>query len=429
MPQNDAPKEVVLTLPSLYPKQKEIFDAFEKNPRVRFVVAAAGTKAGKTHAASIRIVKQAWENYGSINWWIAPVYKQSEMAYRLVKRILPKACFTEHKTELRLTLNRPDGTEHSIIEFKSGEIEANLRGFAVHFLVMDEIARIPYESYISCMTTLTQTGGKALLISTPKGHDFFFDLFKRGDKSRLLPDEEDIWPEYISFNLPTSENPYVTAQALDDLKKSLPEELYKQEILAQFLDKTGTVFKNFRDCVSGEFQEPRRGIRYVIGVDLARTTDYTVIIVMDTYARHVVYFERFTGVDWSEQYRRIQAVSKAYNNAVCIVDATNQGDPVCQAMAQLGIPVYPFKISTNQIKRALIERLRNYIEDKVISFPMIPVLIRELEEYQVIQEDTGTIRYSAPKRKHDDAVLGLAICCLGLEVGERKYAYKSVSGV
>src|SRR6185312_2006708 len=158
---------VTISLPPTHPLQGEFVNAFDSDPDLRFAVGACGTKFGKTYGCSIRLVKQAWDNKGSLNWWVAPSYSQSKIAYNLVKRLLPKDTYAEQKTDLRLVLLEPDGAEHSAIEFKSGDDPDKLRGFAVNFFVVDEAARISWESFVSVLTTVTQTRGKGIIISTP----------------------------------------------------------------------------------------------------------------------------------------------------------------------------------------------------------------------------------------------------------------------
>jgi hypothetical protein len=51
--------------------------------------ALAVPNSERAYACTIRLVKEAWENRHSLNWWVAPSYAQSKMAYNLVKRLLP----------------------------------------------------------------------------------------------------------------------------------------------------------------------------------------------------------------------------------------------------------------------------------------------------------------------------------------------------
>jgi hypothetical protein len=448
---------VELFLPEAHPKQGELINAFDARldperpqlgavfdsrhpnfydlplayPDLRFIVGACGTKFGKTYGCSIRIVKEAWDKAGSLNWWVAPSYKQSEMAYRLCKRLLPKDTYQDYKADLRLELIEPDGNWHSTIEFKSADNDDNLRGFAVNFFILDEAARISREAYDSVLTTTTQTDGRGIIISTPKGRNWFFDEYQRGDKGTLLDGETDEYPEYMSIRMPTWTNPTVKPQRILMMRKNMPADVFEQEVAARFMLDGAGVFRGIENCIKNVlvdhmgrplWETPVSGHRYVLGVDLARKKDYTVIFVLDRKRRHVVYYDRFNDLSWAVQKRRIVDTAKRYNNAAIWMDGTGLGDPIVEDVRNAGCHVECFIISTRS-KQDLIESLRASIEFGRITFPTIPVLIRELKSFEYAVTTSGNIKYSAPSGQHDDTVLALALANKG--VAQRPLIYKA----
>lgn len=410
-------QRATLTLPKPHQKQYELIYAFELNPGVRFVAGACGTKFGKTYGCTTRIVKEAWENQGSLNWWVAPTYDQSVIAMQLVKKLIPDGFYIEYKADRRIIILNPDGTERSQIHFKSGENPDNLRGYAVNFFIIDEAARIPYQSFVSVMTTVTQTKGRGIVISTPKGRGWFHTVYQRGmkfTKDGVTPKydspADDPWKEWMAIKMPTSANPFVDASSIATAKKNLPDDVFQQEYLAEFLDESAGVFRGIAACVRGTIEpSPIVGDSYVIGVDLARIRDYTVLTVMSRIRKHVVYQERFNSLAWEVQYLRIKDISARYNTALCVVDSTGIGDPICETLRSGGVPVEPYKIGGHVAKQQLIEKLRVCIEQGRISFPKIPVLLNELEVYEYNVTESGIIRYSAPDTEHDDCVISLAL--------------------
>lgn len=441
---------VELYLPSAHPKQAELINAFDARrtpdgrvifnpgtggfeyeayqclplayPDLKFVVGACGTKFGKTYGCSILITRMAWENPESLNWWVAPSYKQSEMAYRLVKRLLHPGTFEEFKADLRIEIKRPDGKWHSSIEFKSAENDDNLRGFGVHFAILDEAARISRPSYESVWTTMTQTDGRMVIISTPKGRNWFYEEYQKGEKSYLMPGDADPNPEWLSIRMPTWTNPYVKPQRILTMRKNMPADVFEQEIAARFMLESAGVFRGIDGCVKNLLVDnmgrpldelPIAGQRYVLGVDLARKRDYTVIIVMDSARHRVVYFERFNSMSWAVQKSRIVEVANRYNHARVFMDGTGLGDPIVGDVRNAGINVEGFIIS-NKSKQELIEKLRADIEFQRISFPNHPVMIRELRNYEYEINSNGNIKYSAPPGQHDDTVIALALADYGV---------------
>src|SRR5579875_2124235 len=68
----------------------------------RFRVATCGRRWGKTYACANEIVKFAWEHPGTLTWWVAPTYRQTMTAYRLITRNFRNAIVKDTKTELRI---------------------------------------------------------------------------------------------------------------------------------------------------------------------------------------------------------------------------------------------------------------------------------------------------------------------------------------
>jgi hypothetical protein len=440
---------VELYLPPAHPKQAELINAFDARfdpesiergaiydsrypnfynlplafPKLKFIAGACGTKFGKSYGCSIRIVKEAWDNPNTLNWWVAPSYAQSKMAYLLVKRLLHRDMYIEYKADLRLELVSPDGQWHSTIEFKSADNDDNLRGFAVNFFIIDEAARVSREAFDSVLTTTTQTDGRGIVISTPKGRNWFYDVYQWGEKHKLMPGEPDEHPEWMSIRMPTWANPTVKPSRIALMRKNMPQEVFEQEIAARFLLDGAGVFRNVDGCIkhglydaSGRpiWEKPQSGHRYVMGVDLARKKDFSVITVVDAVRKHVVYWDRFQDPSWAVQKSKIVSVAKQFNNAWIWMDGTGLGDPIVQDVRNAGCHVECYIIS-NRSKQDMVERLRTSIEFQRISYPIIPTMIKELKAYEYDVGATGNIKYSAPSGQHDDTVISLALANLAIE--------------
>lgn len=368
------------------------------------------------------MILEAWNNKDSINFWVSPTYSQAKSAYATIKKMLPKEFYKEYKADLRIEILEPDGSVRSEISMKSGDNPDSLRGYAVNFVVMDEAARQPYESFVSIVTTLTQTMGRGMFISTPKGRGWFYDVYQRGELHR------DEYPEWWSLRLPTWLNPHVNEEAIRQMKNILPEDAFRQEVAAQFLLDSAGVFRGIKGCMKGVLEPYQKGHSYCMGVDLARIRDYTVLTVMDMERRNVVAFERFNKIDWTVQYSRIIARAKEYNATVWI-DSTGIGDPIVETIKASGVHVEPYKIGGSAAKQQLIEKLRVNIENQRISYPDIPIQRRELENYEYQMTESGAIKYEAPDTLHDDCVISLALANWGADRQPWRYSSRSVRGI
>jgi phage terminase large subunit-like protein len=167
-----------MQLPPLHPQQSDFV-----NDPTRIVVAACGTKTGKTFGLCIWLLRHAWNNYQSLNWWAAPTLRQARIAFNTIGRWLPPVSsgrIRVNRNEMVYTLLRSDGSVHSIIEFRSADNPDSLRGEGVHAAVVDEAGYWSRDSYISIWTTLTRTRGKLRVISTPKGRNWFYEEWMKG---------------------------------------------------------------------------------------------------------------------------------------------------------------------------------------------------------------------------------------------------------
>lgn len=363
----------------------------------RFRVATCGRRFGKSFMALNEIVKHAWENPDHLCWWTAPTYKQCANVFEMIKKHF-KGAIESTRTSPNMEVRLVNG---GVIQFHSLERYDNLRGFAVNFLVVDEAADVREEAWNAVLRpTLSDTNGKAIIISTPKGKNWFYEMWTRG--------RDPEFPDYESWRFPTSANPYIPPGEVEEAERGLPERIFRQEYLAEFLDDDSSVFRGIKKCIAGDFEEPKPGRKYRIGWDVAKHHDYSVIVVMDEETKHVVAFDRFNHVDWDLQVSRCETLAKKYNNAPVLIDSTGVGDPVFEMLKKRGVKVEGFRF-TSTSKEQLINRLSVAIERQEITFPEIEVLIDELGKYEFEVTKSGTIRYNAPDGQHDDCVIALAL--------------------
>ncbi len=101
------------------------------------------------------------------------------------------------------------------IWFLSADNPDNIRGYGFQGIVVDEAASIPPDVWHYVLRpTIGQTMGWAVLISTPKGRNWFFDMFTRGTD----PTERD----YQSFTFPSIASPYFPQAEWEDARRSVP---------------------------------------------------------------------------------------------------------------------------------------------------------------------------------------------------------------
>jgi hypothetical protein len=378
------------------------------NCPARFRIMSCGRRFGKTLAATGEISSKALMKNASLNWWIAPTYRQTEIAFNLLSDALgPVLKKKPNHTKMRLDL-----INDSVIECRSTERYENLRGDGPSFVVFDEAAKCPKAAWTEVVRpSLADTQGGAIFISTPWGRDWFWELFQRGQD----PLEVDYW----SASFPTSANPFIPQSEIEEARRTTPEYAFAQEWLAIFLDDAASVFRRVDSCIAGVLEEPRFGHHYVMGWDVAKYTDYSVCTVLDADTRHLVAFQRFNGMEYSTQLDSyVVPLAQKYNNAHVIMDATGAGDPVLEEAQKRELSVEGYYIYTNAAKKELVDRAVVAIEQQHITYPNIPVLIDELKAFSYKFSKNGhTLQYSAPEGQHDDCVLSLCLAVFGAKLG------------
>lgn len=445
-------KPVRLWLPWLHPAQAEFV-----NDQSRFVVAACGTKTGKTFGLANWIVQQAWNREQALVWWCAPTYKQAQIAFKHIGLLLPPGRYRKRSSagEMVYELLYTDGRVRSIIDFRSAERPESLRGEGVHAAVIDEAGYWKLDSYVSVMTTLTRTAGKLRIISTPKGRNWFFDIWSQGwcfrckmskqkcpctDNKKVETSLGQLVPlQYSSYQLPTSANPVVPRAAIEEARRILTEKQFQQEYLAEFLPDGAGVFTNVVKCQKCKLLEaPLPGRRYVLAIDWAKQEDYTVLTVMDLDTRKVVYIDRFTGLDWNVSIDKAIRCAKFWNRAAVIMDANNMGDTILDQFKA----VYPMAegyVFTSASKTALVQRLQLALERQEIQLPvtqgntepyqdeLAKTLESELMTFSSTITKTGRFQFSAPEGYYDDMVISLALATAKVLEDPLVYRFDQVS--
>jgi hypothetical protein len=384
-----------------HPGQQEIHES-----KARFRVVACGVRWGKTRAAAMEALAAAMQPAErSIGWVVAPTYDLADRVFSQVA-LLAASHLLHHivtltESERRLVL-RNMGGGLSEIRAKSADSPVSLLGEGLDFVIVDEAAQLRpriWEGYLS--QRLVDKNGWALLISTPNGKGWFYEMFRRGQGKD---------PEFQSWNSPTWKSPLHKKERIDAERMRISDKLFRQMYGAEFIEGSGVVFRNVSEAAKAQFQDPKPSTAYFAGLDLAKVEDFTVLVIMNR-AREVVFVDRYQGVDWSTQIARIKAACDRFNHAEILVDSTGAGEPIFEVLRHAGCSVQGYTF-TQKSKAALIQNLAFMLEKKAILLPdpkICPELIEELEAYQYSITDSDNVRTGAPSGYHDDCVIALGL--------------------
>ncbi|MCP4567969.1 MAG: hypothetical protein GY841_10355 [FCB group bacterium] len=382
-------------MPHLHPAQETV-----RATAARFKVLACGRRWGKTLLGTALCLETAAKKGRA--WWVAPSYKMGAVGWRGV-RMLAQQIPGARIGKVDRIAELPGGGS---VQVRSADDPQSLRGDGLDFAVLDECAFMREEAWTEALRpALSDRRGGALFISTPKGHNWFWRLWER------TRDGDD----WHGWQFPTSANPFIDAAEIEAARGVLPERVYEQEYLAQFLDDAGGVFRGVMSAATATPQDtPIDKHQYVIGVDWGKSNDFTVLTIVDLDTREVVYLDRFNQIDYVVQAGRLTALYELFQPTTMIVEKNSIGEPLIERLQRDGLPITPFN-TTNASKAAAIDALALAFERKDIKIPNDPILIGELQAYEMQRLPSGTFRYNAPQGMHDDCVMSLALAWHGAE--------------
>lgn len=359
--------------------QQKILDS-----QSRFRVIMCGRRFGKSELSQIEIISEALK--GNQVAYITPTYK---LAKTFFEKLIKVVQFEHNKSDLIIYF--PNGGS---VEFFTGERLDNLRGRKFHFVVVDEASFIPNleDGWLnSIRPTLTDYKGRGLFLSTPRGKNYFYQLYCKQEQ------------DWESYKFTTYDNPYIDVDEINDARRQLPEAVFEQEYMANPMENAANPFGNnfINQCT-----KPISSLEPMYyGIDLAKSVDWTVIIGLDING-NVAYYNRFQK-DWASTKETILTLDRS---KPVIIDSTGVGDAITEDLQRYFQRMHGFKY-TAQSKQQLMELLAQTIHQNQVGFPEGPIK-SELEVFEYVYTATG-VRYNAPSGFHDDCVnaLGLAVKC------------------
>jgi len=213
----------------LSPAQKTV-----SQDTTRFRVVVAGRRFGKTHLSIRELCWHAREPNKEV-WYIAPTYKMArQIVWRKLKNRLQDLNWITKTNETELSITLRNG---SIISLKGADNYDSLRGVGLDFIVLDEFADIdPLAWYETLRPTLSDKGGRALFIGTPKGiGNWAYEIYQNSL-------DNDAWKSY-SFT--TIDGGRVPESEIESAKRDLDERTFRQEYLATFETFSGRIYYAF----------------------------------------------------------------------------------------------------------------------------------------------------------------------------------------
>ena len=369
------------------------------NGSEKYITVVSPRQQGKSLLLINLILYYGINEKGSKIGIIAPIYQQArklmEDLYEAIKDsgLVETTNFSNHEIKLKTG---------SKIYFRSSEREDGLRGYTFNYLFMDEASYQSEDAYRRAIEpTALVHGKKVVLFSTPRGRDWFYQMYKLGHDSE--------YPNYTSVRMEQGDNPYINQEEIMAAKKVLPEAIYRAEYMGEFLEGESQVFQNFNvNTFDNKYPLPKGKV--YIGVDLGRESDFTVAVAMDQ-AGQVIQIYRDNQKDWSTMQNGIIQLARKYS-ATIMIEVNSMGTVVYETIKKQYQDTHPFTTSM-QSKNDIVESLILAFNENQIQIPsqaLFPELHQELEVFEMsYNPKTRNVRYAARTPFHDDIVMALCI--------------------
>jgi hypothetical protein len=382
---------------SPHKKQKEIIDGV-LGDNTKHHIVSVGRQFGKSLMGINLLLYWAINNKPCKILWCSPTYSQTNKVQKEIDNAIRHTDIIRTCNYSESYIGLRNGSE---IYFRSSERYDNIRGFTFDYAILDESAFMRREVWFEAIRpTLAVRGKKVLFLSTPKGRNWFYDIFELGNSVD--------YNNYRSYQGTSLDTPYISKEEIDDASKTLPPNVFKQEYMAEFIDDGGEVFSNISDNTFAQYPKPQ-GQLYC-GIDLGRQNDFSVATIIDS-AGNVIDIYRNNKQQWADLVNDLTSFIRKYN-ATTLIEVNSIGDVVYEQIKSKYNNINAF-VTTNKTKQEIIEGLILDMNEKSVMIPskeLFQPLYDELGYFTYeYNPKTRSVKYGHPTGLHDDCVISLAL--------------------
>jgi hypothetical protein len=298
--------------------------------------------------------------------------------------------------------------------------------------LLDEFAHVPphiAEPFYESAQPTIATGGKIVLISTPKGNTGqFYEIFTGAEKElngyvpykatwELVPGRDEKWKEETIKDI--GEIRFAQEHNCSFIGSSTT--LINANTLNENITRIGDGLPNYNYPDLDVWEKPKQGHIYVMGVDVAKGVgkDYSVIQVIDitdTLYKQVAVYSSNT-IDPFDFCGKVKEIGDMYNYAYAAIENNTYGHEVCRNLWEEHCYENLFKEGHGRGNYGIVSSVKS----KAMA---TSVLKRQLEQKKLLINDKKTLKelfgfieirpniYGCEgSKEHDDRVMALCWAC------------------
>ncbi len=349
----------------------------------------AGRRWGKTDCIAVRILSDALCRPELGDHLITSVtVDQARLAFDTMLHF----CYTTGLSAF--FAGKPKDTPFPTVKFKDGPMVTArstarrglyIRGHKYGRVHVDEADYVDPQMISEVIRmALADVGGQLFLYTTPAA--------KRQLVYRLINESKSGDTTIYQQGGSTFENPHVDHDYINRQRAKMSEAQWIREVLGEYANDDTAVFRfdDIRDAyeraegANGLIPEGyQEGHRYVAGADLARSADWTVVVVLDVTKkpyRRVAWY-RWQMLPWPVTIQKLRNIHAEYRLAGplnAVLDATGLGDVVLDELADL----WDGFIFTPKSKVDMLTNLQLGLQNGDYVLPFVQQEVDELQAYE-----------------------------------------------
>lgn len=215
--------------------QREFIDAFFEGKR--FCINVWGRRAGKSLLMAQIAAYAALQTDLKV-WIVSKTYSLAAKVWAFLLPALREVMVEGRDFRVRTSDATIETKWGTIVKLKSADHPDSLIGEGLDLLIIDEAATMKERIWLQYLEpTLLDKRGKCIFISTPRGHNWLFNLFELGNNETE--------PDYWSSHATSMDNPYLPHDDFNRIKRNTDPLVWKQEYLAEFVAFAHQVYSTF----------------------------------------------------------------------------------------------------------------------------------------------------------------------------------------
>lgn len=235
----------------LNPNQRKVF--LDKS---RFKVIGAGRRWGKSYLSTYIILTKALEKQGNY-FFVAPTFQQArQILWELLKsKTRDKLATKINESRLEITL-----INGSVISLKGADRADTMRGVSLSGVVLDEFATAKDPDLLwqeVLRPALSDQKGWAVFISSPKGRNYFYDLYNNAKE----------YEDWTCWQYTTLEGGYVDEDEVAIARNELDPRSFRQEYESSFESYDGLVVNDYHRELNNTVETIQDTDTLIVGVD------------------------------------------------------------------------------------------------------------------------------------------------------------------